>query len=471
MVARTTLRICLVAVLCACWPPVPAQTPGLLDDATAGRIVGIALTESRAWEKLAWLTDRIGHRLSGSEGLNRAVSWTAAEMRRDNLDRVWTEELMVPHWVRGHGWGRIVAPIERPMAVLALGGSVATSEGGVRGEVVVARSIDEVEALGERLRGKIVLYSHEMKRGAGFLEGYWPGAQMRVHGAAPAARQGALAMLIRSLGTADYRLPHTGAMGYEDDAARIPGLAIATEDSMLIERLIAAGEQVEVELDLGCRTLPDVPSANVLADLRGRERPEEIVVLACHLDSWDVGSGAHDDGAGCAVVMESLRLLKKLGLAPRRTIRGILYTNEENGLRGARDYVERHREEMALHVAAIESDSGGGTPLGFGVTAGPGAEEVVGLIARRLASIGADRVTPDGGGADISAMKTYGVPQIGLRQDTTYYFDYHHTEADTLDKVDRRDLDRNVAAMMLMAYALAEMEGSLPRIEDQSVEP
>jgi len=441
------------------------------DDEAVGRIVGTALTESRAYEKLAWLTDRIGHRLSGSRNLQRAVAWTAEQLRRDGLERVWTEEVMVPRWVRGHERGRLVSPVERRLALLALGGSVPTPEGGLRGEVVLAHSIEEVEAMGERLRGKIVLYVHEMKRGAGYLEGYGPGARMRVHGASPAARGGAVAMLIRSLGTADYRLPHTGAMNYEDDAARIPGAAISVEDSMRIERLIAAGETVEVELDLGCATLPDAPSANVLAELRGRELPDEVVVIACHLDSWDVGDGAHDDGAGCAVVMESLRLLNKHGLVPRRSIRGILFTNEENGLRGGRDYAMRHRDEMERHVAAIESDSGGGAPLGFGVTAGPGAEETVREIARRLDAIGADRVTPEGGGADISPMKPYGVPQIGLRQDTTYYFDYHHTEADTLDKVERRDLDRNVAAMMLMAYELAEMDGSLPRVEEQSERP
>ena len=273
--------------------------------------------------------------------------------------------------------------------------------------------------------------------------------------------------MIRSLGTADYRLPHTGALRYKDDA-RVPAAAIPAEDAELIHRLLAAGETVRVELELGCKTLPDARSANVIADLPGREIPEEIVLIGAHLDSWDVGSGAHDDGAGCAIVMETLRLLKSLDLIPRRTIRAVLFTNEENGLRGARDYAERHRDEMDRHVAAIESDAGGAAPLGFGITGGPGAVEIVEAIARPLRVIDADEVLPQGGGADLSPMRAYGVPRMGLRQDTTHYFDYHHTPADTLDKVDKTNLDRNVAAMALMAYMLAEREGALPRPEPET---
>jgi Zn-dependent M28 family amino/carboxypeptidase len=268
-------------------------------------------------------------------------------------------------------------------------------------------------------------------------------------------------MLIRSLGTADYRLPHTGALRYKDDAPRIPAAAISAEDAELVHRLLAAGDRVEVHLRLTCQTLPDAESANVLAEIRGRERPDEIVLIGAHLDTWDVGQGAHDDGAGCAIVMETMRLLKRLGLVPRRTIRAVLFTNEENGLRGGRDYAERHGAEH--HVVAIESDSGGDAPVGFGITAGEGAVEMVRGIARHLRVLGADTVHPSGGGADISPLKDRGVPVMGLMQDTARYFDFHHTEADTLDKVDPAALVRNVAALATMTWFLAEQEATVPR--------
>jgi hypothetical protein len=430
----------------------------------SGRIVGIALVESRAYEKLAWLSDRIGHRLSGSPGLERAVGWAVEQLKEDGLEHVWTEKVVVPHWVRGEERARVVAPAEHELAVLALGGSIGTPEGGLRAEVIEVGSFEELEQRADEVEGKIVLFNREMRRNGGSEFGYGPAARLRVGGPPRAAALGAVGMLIRSLGTADYRLPHTGATRYEDGIPKIPAAAISVEDALLIERLLDAGERVEVELQLGCKTLPDAESANVLADLRGRERPDEIVVIACHLDSWDVGSGTIDDGAGCVIVMETLRLLHAHGLVPRRTIRGVLYTNEENGLRGGRDYAVRHEAELGLHVAAIESDSGAGTPKGFGVSAGPGGEEIVREIASRLATIGADTVTSPGGGADISPLRRFGVPLLGLHQDTTYYFDYHHTEADTLDKADPADLRRNLAAMMLMAYWLAEMEQPLPRL-------
>ncbi len=429
-----------------------------------GRIVSAALGQSRAYEKLAYLTDRIGPRLSGSEGLDRAVRWTADEFRRDGLDRVWTEPVLVPHWVRGVETSRIVSPTEHAMATTALGMSVPTPEGGVMGEVVLVSSFEELRALGDRVRDKIVLYNKPILPNGGERDGYGSAVGLRGSGAIEAAKLGAVATLIRSLGTASFRLPHTGAMRYDDSVTRIPAAAISAEDADLVHRLLAAGEAVRVHLVLGCRTLPDAPSANVLADLLGRERPEEIVLIGAHLDSWDLGTGAIDDGAGVAIVMETMRLLKSLGLTPRRTIRAVLFTNEENGLAGGRAYAGTHANDLPKHVAAIETDSGGASPMGFGVSAGEGAEEIVRSIATSLASIGAGEVTPQGGGADIGPMRSAGVPQLGLRQDTTHYFDYHHTAADTLDKVRPDDLARNVAAMAVMAYRLAEREEPLPRL-------
>jgi Zn-dependent M28 family amino/carboxypeptidase len=439
-------------------------------ESVAARIVGAALVDSQAYEKLSWLTDRIGHRLSGSAALDQAIEWSAEQFRRDGVDRVWTDEVMVPHWVRGEESARIVAPAEHRLSILALGGSVGTPEGGITAEIVVVDGFESLEELGEEASGKIVLFNRKMEKGFASDNGYGALGRIRSRGPSAAAKHGAVAMLIRSLGTADYRLPHTGALRYDEEIEKIPSAAVSAEDAMLIARLAASGEPVRVELQLGAKTLPDAKSANVLAEIRGRELPDEIVVIGGHLDSWDVGTGAHDDGAGCVIVMETMRLLVKHGLRPRRTIRAVLFTNEENGLRGGKDYARRYEEQMPLHIAAIESDLGGAPPIGFGVTAGDGAVAAVAEIAELLSVVGADQVFPRGGGADISPMKKFGVPQIGQLPDPDSYFDYHHTEADTLDKVDRHALDRNVAAMALMAYMLADREEALPRIEPESAE-
>jgi len=371
--------------------------------------------------------------------------------------------VMVPRWVRGHESVRILAPVERQVAVLTLGGSVGTGDGALEADVLLVDSLEQLAAAGAGAAGKIVLFNKPMTAGSDSESPYGTVVQMRAKGPSAAARLGAVGMLIRSLGTADYRLPHTGALRYEDDAPRIPAAAIAAEDAELIRRLIESGDTVRVRMDLGATQLPDSESANVVAELRGSELPDEIVLIGAHLDSWDVGHGAHDDGAGCAIVMETLRLLSRHGLTPRRTIRAVLFTNEENGLRGGKNYAERHAWEH--HVAAIESDSGGAAPLGFGVSAGPGGLEMIEPILAALQTLGAGKLFPRGGGADIGPLRDQGVPVLGLVQDTTKYFDYHHSAADTLDKIDPHDLNRNVAAMMLMAYALADHDQTLPRLE------
>ncbi len=443
-----------IAALAGVHDPLPAA------DAAAARILGAALTDSRAYAKLTHLTDRIGHRLSGSEALEQAVRWAVEEFGRDGIEHVWTESVRVPHWVRGHESGRIVFPVEREMALLALGGSLGTAPEGLTAEVIVVDGFEGLDAAAQSVRGKIVLYDKPLGVPGRGGPGYGAVVPLRTQGASRAAALGAVGMLIRSLGTADYRLPHTGALQYAEDAPRIPAAAISAEDAALIRRLVESGETVRVRIELGARQLPDADSANVIAEIRGRELPQEIVLIGAHLDSWDVGQGAHDDGAGCAAVMEALRLLRRQGLVPRRTIRAVLFTNEENGLRGGKDYAARHGHER--HVVAIESDSGGDAPVGFSVTAGPGGREWIAEIARPLAALGAARVAAGGGGADISPLKELGVPVMSLDQDVARYFDYHHTQADTLDKVDPRNLDLNVAALTWMAYALADHEATLP---------
>jgi len=280
-----------------------------------------------------------------------------------------------------------------------------------------------------------------------------------------------VAALVRSVGTLSARLVHTGGMTYDDHVPRIPAAAVTAEDADLIHRLLLAGETVRVHLLLDCQNLPDVESANVVADLPGRERPDEIVLVGAHLDSWDLGTGAIDDGAGVAMVMETLRLLKTLGLVPRRTVRGVLFMNEENGLRGARAYAEAHAGELSRHVAAIESDSGAGRPTGWSVTVGPAGLDTMKDVASLLAPLGAGTVTAGGGGADIEPLHAATVPLVGLRLDATRYFDWHHSAADTLDKVDPQELAAGASALAVAAYVLAEMPEPLPRPAAPSPSP
>jgi len=448
----------VLAVVCGGFGPTgAADPPGVLLDRARG---------GRAHALMTQLCDRFGHRLSGSPGLEGAVPWTRAQFAAGGIERAWLEPVLVPHWVRGQEAGRIVAPVASRLALLGLGGTVGTPPGGLTAEVVEADGFEALDALGEAVRGRIVLFNKAIRSGFDGEPGYGSVVKLRSSGPSRAARAGAAGMLLRSLGTASYRLPHTGALNYEDGAPRIPAAAISAEDAELIHRLLATGDTVRVHLQLGAEQHPDRESHNVLAELPGRELPAEIVLIGAHLDSWDVGQGAHDDAAGCAIVIETMRLLAGLEPRPRRTVRAVLFTNEENGLRGAKAYAAAHGQER--HVAAIESDSGGARPLGFGVTAGPGSVERIAEIARLLAPLEADRVLPRGGGADISALKPLGVPQVSLVQETTRYFDYHHTEADTVDKVEPADLDRNVAALAVMTWSLAEAEWTLAPLEAEA---
>ncbi len=429
--------------------------------AVAGRITGAEMVEGEAYSLLQHLTDRIGPRLTGSAGAEAAAAWTAERLRSYGLT-VRTEKVMVPHWVRGVEEAELVAPTSQRVLVTALGGSEPTPAAGLTAEVVEAMGIEGLQALGPgAVRGKIVLFNVPMTVNG--MTGYGGAVVQRTRGAAAAARLGAVAALVRSVGTLSARLVHTGAVSYEDPVPRIPAAAITAEDADLIHRLLASGETVRLSLRLGCRTLPDAPSANVVADLEGREAPDEVLLIGAHLDSWDLGTGAVDDGAGVAMVMETLRLLKALDLRPRRTVRGVLYMNEENGLRGAKAYAEAHAAELDRHVAALETDSGGGRPTGLSATVGPGGLELLQDLAGLLRPLGADAVVSGGGGADIEPLHAASVPLLGLRLDTTRYFDWHHSPADTLDKVDPRELALGTAAVAIVAYVLADMPETLPR--------
>lgn len=435
----------------------------------AARIMGAEIVSGEAYPLLQHLTDRIGPRLTGSAGAQAAVGWTAERLRSFGL-QVRTETVLVPHWVRGEEEAQIVSPSPQRILVTALGGSDPTPAGGVTAEVVESVGLEGLAALSpDAARGKIVLFNGPMTvRG---MEGYGAAVVQRTRGASEAAKLGAVAALVRSVGTLSARLVHTGAMNYDEHAPRIPAAAVAAEDADLIHRLLASGETVRVRLRLGCRTLPDVESANVVADLPGRERKDEIVLVGAHLDSWDLGTGAIDDGAGVVMVMETLRLLKTLGLVPRRTVRGVLYMNEENGSRGARAYAEAHAAELPRHVAALETDSGAARPTGWSVTVGASGLDTLKELFRVLAPLGAGAVTAGGGGADIEALHGGTVPLLGLRLDATRYFDWHHSPADTLDKVDAGELAAAASALAVAAYVLAEMPETLPRPAPPSPSP
>jgi carboxypeptidase Q len=435
--------------------PTPLPPPTVKIDgyrAAAARIIGAALTSDRAYSRLAYLTDHIGHRLSGSKNLERAIEWALTEMKRDGLDNVRAEKVMVPHWVRGEESLEMLTPRPKKLTMLGLGNSVGTPTEGITAEVVVVRNFGELERLGEGARGKIVVYNVPFTT-------YGATVTYRLQGASRAARYGAVGALVRSITPVSLQTPHTGAMQYDPAQPRIPVAAITIEATELLQRLHDRGDRPTVRLKMEAKFLPDAESANVIAELRGTEKPDEIVLISGHYDSWDVGQGAHDDGGGCIVAWEAARLLKELGLRPRRTIRVVLYTNEENGLRGGNAYRDAHREELANHVLAIESDSGVYRPEGFGLAASAPLQVRSNLreIAKLLSGIGADGIAPTGGGADIGPIMREGVVGASLDVEGSHYFDIHHTPADTLDKVNPRELALCVATMTVMAYVVADM--------------
>jgi carboxypeptidase Q len=451
---RLVLVFLPLLTLTVCRSRVAAQAPPAWLDAyrePASRLIGAALADRFAWERLALLTDTIGNRLSGTPQLDRAIRWAADEMRRDGLENVHTERVMVPHWVRGAESAEIVQPAKHAIVMLGLGNSVGTPSGGVQAEVVVVRSFEELDAASGQVRGRIVLFNVP-------YTSYGETVRFRAAGPSRAAQLGAVAMLIRSVGNDGLRTPHTGALNYAGDAPTIPGAAIASEDADRIQRMVDRGARVVVRLAMDAHFEPDAESANVVGEIRGRELPNEIVLVSGHLDSWDVGAGATDDGGGCVVTWEALRLMKKLNLRPRRTVRVVLWTNEENGGRGGLAYRDAHRAELADHVLMLESDSGVFRPEGFGFTGTDTARATVQTIASLLSGIGAAHVAASGGGADIEPSVEDGhVPSVSLEVDGARYFLIHHTPADTVDKIDPEDMARCAAAVAVLAYVAADM--------------
>lgn len=425
------------------------------------RIVAAAMQDDRAYENLQYLCDRIGHRLAGSKGLEAAVGWSQARMKAEGFVNVRAEKVMVPHWERRSERVEMVQPLNRPLAALALGGSVSTPVGGLEAEVLcVGRPADLATLPEDAVKGKIVLFTGPWK-------GYGPYSDARVRGASQAARKGAVAMLLKAFAPLSLDTPHTGVLHYDANDPGIPAAGLSAEAAGQIERLLASGTRVRVRLDLQSADHPDAESANVIGEIPGTEKPGEIIVVGGHLDSWDVGQGAQDDGVGCVLSLQAAELLQRIGLRPKRTIRVVFFTNEENGSRGGKAYLEAHKDELSKHVAAIESDIGNGLIQGFSIDVGglkPAGEarqaeafNTLQALKPYFEALGAARLDKGGSGVDVGPMVAAGVPGLGARHDLSKYWDIHHTAADTFDKIDKQDLRKNLAILATLLYLLAEL--------------
>jgi carboxypeptidase Q len=424
----------------------------------ADSLIRAATRDSAAYQRLGKLVDTFGHRLSGSASLEAAISWILSEMKSDGLQNVRGEPAMVPHWVRGEESATLRKPRVAPLRMLGLGGSISTPKAGITAPVLVVTSFDDLTRRAAEARGKIVLFDVP-------FTSYPETVHYRVEGASAAAKAGAVACLIRSVASFSIRSPHTGVMHYDSTAARIPAAALSVEDAMMLHRFQDRGEPVVVTLRMAARSLPDSPSRNVVAEVVGRERPDEVVVLGGHIDSWDVGQGAMDDGGGAVAAWEALRVIHRLGLRPRRTVRVVLWTNEENGGRGALAYRDAHADQLEKHVLAMESDNGAFTPHGFRFSGSDSAfatAQQVGALLKPIAAGNVSRET-DSPEADITPLVERGVPGVGLDVDVTRYFWFHHSDGDTLDKLNPAEVARCVAAMAVMAYVVADLPAPLPR--------
>jgi hypothetical protein len=456
--------------------PTPTATPIIFSLQTLAdlkRLQQAALSSENAYKQVAHLANNIGPRLSGSAQAARAVEYVAKELKAIGC-QVQLEKAMVPHWVRGEEMAALVQfpgqaeNTTQKIVLTALGASVATPPEGLTAEVVAVKNFDELKSLGrEKVGGKIVLFNYpfdkQMATEGRSGEAYGEAVVYRSDGPSAAARQGAVACLIRSVGGADYRLPHTGQTNYANDAPKIPAGAVTAEDADLIADLVRQGT-VKMKLVLTPQQLPDVESYNVIGDIKGSEHPEQVVIVSGHLDSWDLGTGAIDDGAGVAVSMEAANLIQKLHLKPKRTIRVIAWMNEENGSRGSKQYEKDHEREWPNHFAAMETDLGAGHPLGINIKGKPEVKKLLAPVAAILQESGAGILNlVEHCGADVEPLEKAGVPCLSPIQDSRFYFNYHHTAADTLDKIVPKELTENSAVVAVAAYALANMERPLPR--------
>ena len=449
------LLLCLPFGLAAAGAFAAGSTPADYQP-EAQRLTQAATNSLFGFTRLATMCDTFGPRFTGSKNLESAIDWGLAEMKHDGFQNVRGEEVIVPRWVRGNESVELLSPRRRTLPMLGLGGSVGTPPGGITADVLVVTGFDDLKNRVAEAKGRIVLFN------VPFTE-YRETVIVRTQGAIHAARAGALASLIRSVGPFSMQTPHTGGMSYADDVKKIPHAALSLEDANMLSRMAARGEPLRVRLKMEARTLADGTSRNVVAEIPGSEKPEEIVIVSGHIDSWDVGQGAMDDGGGCLAAWEAARLMLKLGLRSKRTVRVVLWTNEENGIRGAMSYAERHEAALARHTLAIESDSGVFQPTGFGFLGSGRGMEIIRGVGKLLDPIGSGNIAKGCRGADVLKLVRGGVPVMHLEVDRKKYFWFHHTDADTIDKLVPAEFNRCVAAMAVMAYVIADLPETLPR--------
>ncbi len=459
--------------------PLPAEKAATGPEAVAHAFVAAGLAHGQAFEILESLCTRAPKRLTGSEDAARAVAWAKERLAAEGFDSVHLEPCRVPHWVRGSVEKLRVAgdsasadangitsagKSASTFAITALGGSVATPTGGIRAHVLRVKSFDELKAAGEKARGCIVFFDRPMDPAlVDTFEAYGGAVDQRSRGASEAARVGGVAAIVRSMTLALDDFPHTGAMRYDDALPKVPTAAISTLGADRLAQMLAAHPDMELSFELDCRTLEDVDSSNVVAELKGREKPDEIVLLGAHLDSWDLAQGAHDDGAGCAQIIEALRLLKQHGERPLRTVRICLFMNEESGLRGGRAYFDAHEKELDKHVLALETDRGGFAPQGFATSLRGAGFEALRAHVALLTGTGADRLIEGGGGADISPLEHANVPVCEILPDPQRYFDVHHCARDVLTEVNPRELELGATLIAALAWSVADAPTVLAR--------
>ncbi len=463
------LLVCLLLSLNACsQAPAPASTSPVAASSNESvpaasaeihALLHAALADEYTYDKLGELCDTVGHRLTGSPGMKRAIEWSVRSMEEAGFDSVWTEPVTVPYWTRGVEWARCTSPLEFDLILSGMGLSDGTGPEGIEAEILAVRDFEELEARADEAEGKIVLFNPPW-------EGYGKTVRYRVGGASAAARHGAVAVLIRSVTGRSLGAPHTGMMHYDDDAPRIPIAALTVEDAGRLYRMAQRGLKPVVKLYMEATNHGETTSYNVIGDIRGRENPEEIVLLSGHLDSWDVGTCAQDDGAGVALSLGAAQLILQQGLHPRRTVRVVHYTCEEMGGVGGRAYLEAHRFELDNHILALESDAGSFAPLGFTVDADSLVIEHLSQMAAPLGRVapGEWKIRKGGSGVDVGPIVRAGVPGVGHWVDTTHYFDVHHSLADTFEKIDPDLLARNVAVIAGLIFSVADDPVSLRQI-------
>ena len=430
------------------------------DDTTVKTIFDEALRNGKSYEMLEHLTKKVGPRLSGSPGAAAAVEWSRHVMEDFGFDSVWLQPVMVPHWVRGQQeMARIINSNKMgtvSVNVCALGGSVGTGPGGLVSQIVEVKSFDELKQLGVKgVKGKWVFFNRPMDpTKINTFTAYSGAVDQRGSGASEAAKYGAIGAIVRSMGLNSEEYPHTGGVRYAPNIPQLPAVAISTRHADLLSKLLKDDKDLQLYVETHCETLPDAPSYNVIGELRGSEYNDEIIVVSGHLDSWDLAEGAHDDGAGCVQSIEVLRLFKLMGYKPKRTIRAVMYMNEENGLRGGLKYAEMALKNKEKHIAAIESDRGGFTPRGFSMAADDAVKQKVQSWQSLFKPFDVWDFTQEGGGADIGPLANQGVPLFGFVPDSQRYFDYHHTPEDTFDKVNKRELELGSGAMAALVYLM-----------------